>query len=64
MSVAIITGHCYRDYWAQIGDNTPLGEDTIAMFGLRDLSPEAEQERLQSSGIQVVEWHDGHPDRA
>jgi len=31
MSVAIITGHCYRDYWAQIGDNTPLGEESASV---------------------------------
>jgi arginase len=63
MSTAIMTGHCYRDYWAQIGDNTPLAEETIAMFGIRDLSPQAERERLDSSGIQVVQWRDGRPDR-
>jgi arginase len=63
MSAAIIVGHCYRGYWAQIGDNTPLAEDRIAMFGIRDLSPQAERERLQRSAIRVVEWHDGDPDR-
>jgi arginase len=63
MSVAVISGHCYRSYWAQIGDSTPLAEDAIAMFGVRDLSPEAERERLERSPIQVVEWRDGHPDR-
>jgi arginase len=63
MSSAIISGHCYRRYWAQIGDSTPLAEDTIAMFGVRDLSPEAERERLQRSAIRVVAWDDGHPDR-
>jgi arginase len=63
MSAAIIAGHCYRDYWAQIGDNTPLAEDTIAMFGVRALSPQAERERLKRSRIRVVEWRDAHPDR-
>ena len=63
MSAAIISGHCYRDYWAQIGDSTPLAEDTIPMFGVRDLSPEAERARLKHSAIQVVEWRNGHPDR-
>jgi arginase len=61
MSIAVITGHCYRDYWAQIGDNTPLAEETVLMFGVRDLSPEAERERLQGSKIDVVEWRDGAP---
>jgi arginase len=62
MSAAIISGHCYRHYWAQIGDNRPLAEGTIAMFGVRDLSPQAERERLQRSEIQVVRWRDGQPD--
>jgi len=63
MSTAVITGHCYRDYWAQIGDNTPLAEDAIVMFGVRDVSPQAERERLQRSAIQVVPWRDGRPER-
>jgi arginase len=61
MSAAIISGHCYRAYWAQIGDNTPLAEDTITMFGVRVLSPQAERERLERSAIRVVEWRDGEP---
>jgi arginase family enzyme len=63
MSVAIISGHCYPSYWAQIGESTPLAEQTIAMFGVRDLSPPAERERLHRSAIAVVEWQDGQPDR-
>jgi hypothetical protein len=47
MSVAVITGHSYRDYWARIGDAKPLAEKAIAMFGVRDLWPEAESERLE-----------------
>lgn len=63
MSAAIAVGHCYRSYWAQIGDNTPLAEEAIAMFGIRDLSPPAERERLERSAVQVVEWCDGQPKR-
>jgi arginase len=63
MSVAVITGHCYRDYWGQIGDNTPLAEDAIVMFGVRELSPEAERERLERASIGVVGWRDGGPER-
>ena len=63
MSAAVIAGHCYRRYWAEIGDNTPLAEEAIAMFGIRDLSPEAERERLERSAVQVVEWTDGQPAR-
>jgi arginase len=61
MSAAIATGHCYRDYWAQIGDNTPISEDAIVMFGVRDVSPAAERARLERSAIQVVEWRDEQP---
>jgi arginase len=63
MSAAIVTGHCYRSYWAQIGDNTPIAEDAIVMFGVRDVSPEAERERLRRSAINVVGWRDGKPER-
>jgi arginase len=61
MSAAVITGHCYRDYWAQIGDSTPVAEESFVMFGIRDLWPEAERERLRRSGIRAVEWRDGEP---
>ncbi len=59
MSVAVITGHCFRDYWAQIGDSKPLAEEAIVMFGVRALSPEAERDRLERSAIEVVPWGDG-----
>jgi arginase len=61
MSLAVITGHCYRNYWAQIGDSTPVAEDAIALFGVRDLWPETERERLERSAIRVVRWGDGKP---
>jgi arginase len=61
MSLAVVTGHCYAHYWAQIGESTPLAEDKIAMFGVRDLSPERERERLERSAITVVGWRDGRP---
>lgn len=61
MSLAVITGHCYRSYWGQIGDSTPLAEETVALFGVRDISPEAERQRLEQSRIEVVEWCDGRP---
>jgi arginase len=63
MSAAVITGHCYRNYWAQIGDNMPIAEDAIVMFGVRDVSPHAERERLQRSAIKVVEWREGRPEQ-
>ena len=63
MSLATVTGHCYRNYWGQIGDNTPLREEAVAMFGVRDLSPAAERARLEGSAIDVVAWRDGEPER-
>jgi arginase len=61
MSLAVVAGHCYRNYWAQIGDNTPLEEHAIALFGVRDLSPDKERVRLAQSNIRVVGWTDGKP---
>jgi arginase len=61
MSLAVVTGHCYGNYWAQIGDSTPVAEEAIAMFGVRHLWPKAERERLERSAIEVVEWRDGKP---
>jgi arginase len=63
MSAAIATGACYSDYWGTIGDNTPVAEERVAMFGVRELSPAAERERLEASAVDVVEWRDGRPQR-
>jgi arginase len=60
MSLAIITGHCYQDLWAQIGNNTPIAEAATLLLGVRDLD-EAEQEHIQHSAIQMVPWHAGKP---
>src|SRR6266487_2796868 len=61
MSLAIVTGHCYRNFWAQIGESSPIAEAATLLLGVRDLSPEAERERLHQSAIQVVNWHEGKP---
>jgi arginase len=61
MSLAVATGHCFPNYWGQIGDNTPLAEENVVMFGVRDLYPEGEQTRLEASRIHVVPWRDGRP---
>lgn len=61
MSLAILTGHCYRHYWAQIGESTPIAEAATLLVGVRDLSPAAERERLHRSAIQVVSWQEGKP---
>jgi len=46
MSLAILTGHCYRHYWAQIGESIPIDERAVLLVGACDLSPTAEQDRL------------------
>ena len=60
MSLAVITGHCYRNYWAQIGNSDPIRESATLLLGVRDLDP-AESEHLDHSAIQVVKWHEGKP---
>ncbi|MGA7908760.1 MAG: arginase family protein [Candidatus Sulfotelmatobacter sp.] len=60
MSLAVLAGHCYGSYWAQIGNSTPIPESVILLLGVRDLDP-AESERLDHSAIEVVKWHDGQP---
>jgi arginase len=61
MSLAVATGACYRNYWRQITDAPWLVEGDVVMFGVRDLSPDAERERLERSAITVVGWRDGEP---
>lgn len=60
MSLAMITGHCYQNLWAQIGNSAPISEAATLMLGVRDLDL-AERERLERSAIQVVNWHEGKP---
>jgi arginase len=60
MSLAVITGHCYQNYWAQIGNNSPISEVATLLLGVRDLDP-AERQRLERSAIQVVNWREGKP---
>lgn len=60
MSLAVITGHCYQNYWAQIGNSAPIPEAATLMLGVRELDV-AERERLERSAISVVKWHEGRP---
>jgi len=60
MSLAVITGHCYRDLWAQVGNSAPISEAATLLLGVRDLDP-AERARLERSAIHVVKWQDGKP---
>jgi arginase len=54
MSLAVLTGECYRAVWAEVGDSTPIPEDRVVLIGTRDLSPEAERERLERSAVEVM----------
>jgi arginase len=62
MALAIVTGHCYAAWWAQIGNAAPVPEEHVALLGIRDLSPEAEHERVERSRMLRVAWVDGQPD--
>jgi arginase len=62
MALAIVTGHCYAAWWAQIGNAAAVPESHVALLGVRDLSPDAERERLARSEILRVEWKGGRPD--
>jgi arginase len=61
MSAAVIVGHCHAPLWSEAGDATPIPEERVAMLGTRELSPDAERKRLESSRIRVVRWRDGLP---
>jgi arginase len=63
MTLATVVGHCHRDRWAQIGAVSAVAEDVTALIGVRDLSPDAERERLQASAVETVGWRDGLPER-
>jgi arginase len=58
MALAIVTGHCYAAWWAQ----SPIPEAHVALLGVRELSPDAERERVERSRMLRVHWVDGHPD--
>jgi arginase len=53
MSLAIAVGDCHRERWAQVG-GAPVAEGTVVLLGVRDLSPDAERERLAASAIAAV----------
>jgi arginase len=61
MSLAIVTGHCYGAWWAQIGEATAVPEPAVLLLGVRELSPAAERERVERSRLLRVGWVDGRP---
>jgi arginase len=60
MCLACCCGHFGADAWATVGDNTPIAERHVLMYGTRDLDP-LERVRLERSAVTVVEWRDGQP---
>jgi arginase len=61
MSLAVVTGHCYRELWASLGGRPPVPEALVVLAGVRSLSPPAEARRLQHSAIQAIPWRQGRP---
>jgi arginase len=61
MALAIVTGDCYAGWWAQIGNAVPVPEAQVALLGVRDLSPEAERERVERSSMLRVPWVNARP---
>lgn len=61
MSLAVVTGHCYREGWASLGGRPPVSEALVVLAGVRSLSPPAEAHRLQHSAIHAIPWKQGRP---
>jgi hypothetical protein len=61
MSLAVVTGHCYREGWASLGGGPPVPEKLVVVAGVRSLSPPAEARRLQHSAIHAIPWKQGRP---
>jgi len=63
MSLAVVTGHCHRDVWREVGGRAPVAESDVVLVGVRSESPAEESRRLERSAIQVVRWRAGEPSR-
>ncbi len=61
MSLAVVTGHCYRELLASLGGRPPVPEQLVVLAGVRSLSPPAEARRLQDSAIHAIPWQQGRP---
>jgi arginase len=61
MSLAVVTGHCYRELLASLGGRPPIPEQLVVLAGVRSLSPPAEARRLQRSAIHAIPWKQGRP---
>jgi arginase len=40
---------------------TPVAQERVALVGVRNVSPNAEAERLRNSALRIVPWRDGAP---
>jgi arginase len=60
MSLAILTGHCCQNYWAQIGNSAPVADSATLLLGVRDLD-RAEAELLGRTLVHLVKWSEGRP---
>jgi arginase len=61
MSLAVVTGHCYRELWASLGGRSQVPDQLVVLAGVRSLSPPAEARRLQHSAIHAIPWKQGRP---
>jgi arginase len=62
MSLAIVTGDCYRSYWSEITDSAPVSQASTLLIGARAFDP-VERERVVRSAMTTVEWRRGRPER-
>ncbi|HEU5370637.1 MAG TPA: arginase family protein [Ktedonobacterales bacterium] len=53
MPLAIATGHCYQDLWAQVGNSSPIPDSRVLMVDVRDLDP-PERISVAHAAIPVV----------
>lgn len=62
MTLAVIVGDCGEDVWSVLGWSA-VAPERVVLIGVRSVSPEAESVRLRNSGLTIVPWRDGLPER-
>jgi arginase len=60
MTLAVVVGDCGDEVRAAVG-GTPVAQERVALVGVRNVSPDAEAERLRNSALRIVPWLDGAP---
>jgi arginase len=53
MPLAIVTGHCYQQLWAQVGNSTPIPDSRLLLVDARDLDP-PEREQVERAAIPIA----------